>query len=106
MRGLAPPLRVLIPAFADMDEEELELVFSTPSTKPSVAAANVYQAEQQSPERIVALKVIKLGVASDQLLRCFEQEPPIAAAMRTKRDRGLPRHADLSGHSVPVMRLG
>jgi tetratricopeptide (TPR) repeat protein/predicted Ser/Thr protein kinase len=34
----------------------------------------VYQAEQQNPHRIVALKVIKLGVASDQLLRRFEQE--------------------------------
>ena len=34
----------------------------------------VYQAEQQNPHRIVALKVIKLGVANDQLLRRFEQE--------------------------------
>jgi len=34
----------------------------------------VYQAEQQNPHRIVALKVIKLGVSSDQLLRRFEQE--------------------------------
>jgi eukaryotic-like serine/threonine-protein kinase len=34
----------------------------------------VYQAEQQNPHRIVALKVIKLGIATDQLLRRFEQE--------------------------------
>jgi predicted Ser/Thr protein kinase len=34
----------------------------------------VYQAEQQNPHRIVALKVIKLGIASDQSLRRFEQE--------------------------------
>jgi len=35
---------------------------------------SVYQAEQQIPHRIVALKVIKAGVASAQLLRRFEQE--------------------------------
>jgi tetratricopeptide (TPR) repeat protein/predicted Ser/Thr protein kinase len=34
----------------------------------------VYQAEQKNPHRIVALKVIKPGVSSDQLLRRFEQE--------------------------------
>jgi tetratricopeptide (TPR) repeat protein/predicted Ser/Thr protein kinase len=34
----------------------------------------VYKAEQQSPHRIVALKIIKPGVASEQLLRRFEQE--------------------------------
>lgn len=35
---------------------------------------SVYQAEQQNPHRLVALKVIKAGVATDQLLRRFEQE--------------------------------
>ena len=34
----------------------------------------VYQAKQQTPHRIVALKVIKAGMASDQVLRRFEQE--------------------------------
>ena len=34
----------------------------------------VYQAEQKNPQRIVALKVIKLGVANEELLRRFEQE--------------------------------
>lgn len=34
----------------------------------------VYQAEQQTPHRIVALKVIKAGMASDQVLRRFERE--------------------------------
>lgn len=34
----------------------------------------VYKAEQQSPHRIVALKIIKPGVASEQLLHRFEQE--------------------------------
>jgi eukaryotic-like serine/threonine-protein kinase len=34
----------------------------------------VYKAEQQNPNRIVALKVIKADVASDQLLRRFERE--------------------------------
>jgi eukaryotic-like serine/threonine-protein kinase len=35
---------------------------------------SVYQAEQQNPHRLVALKVIKAGVATEQLLRRFEQE--------------------------------
>lgn len=34
----------------------------------------VYRAEQQNPQRIVALKVIRLGVASAEHLRRFEQE--------------------------------
>jgi non-specific serine/threonine protein kinase/serine/threonine-protein kinase len=34
----------------------------------------VYQAEQSNPSRMVALKVIKPGVSSDQLLRRFDQE--------------------------------
>lgn len=34
----------------------------------------VYKAEQQSPHRIVALKIIKPGVASEHLLHRFEQE--------------------------------
>ncbi|MBV8206319.1 MAG: serine/threonine protein kinase, partial [Acidobacteria bacterium] len=34
----------------------------------------VYRAEQQNPQRIVALKVIKLGIASAQHLRRFELE--------------------------------
>ena len=34
----------------------------------------VYQAEQQHPHRMVALKVIRPGAASDQLLRRFERE--------------------------------
>ena len=34
----------------------------------------VFQARQHHPDRIVALKVIKAGMASDQILRRFEQE--------------------------------
>ena len=34
----------------------------------------VYQAEQQTPHRIVALKVIKAGMASEQVMRRFAQE--------------------------------
>lgn len=34
----------------------------------------VYKAEQQNPHRVVALKVIRAGVSSDQLLRRFERE--------------------------------
>jgi serine/threonine protein kinase/Tfp pilus assembly protein PilF len=34
----------------------------------------VYEAEQEQPRRTVALKVIKPGLASDELLRRFEQE--------------------------------
>ena len=32
----------------------------------------VFQAEQKNPRHIVALKAIKLGVSSDQLLRRIE----------------------------------
>jgi eukaryotic-like serine/threonine-protein kinase len=35
---------------------------------------SVYEAEQEQPRRIVALKVIKSSVASPSLLRSFEQE--------------------------------
>src|SRR5580658_4976633 len=35
---------------------------------------SVYQAEQQNPHRLVALKVLKAGVATEQLLRRFEQD--------------------------------
>src|SRR5215468_11153312 len=34
----------------------------------------VYEAEQEQPRRTVALKVIKAGMASPELLRRFEQE--------------------------------
>jgi len=34
----------------------------------------VYRAEQQNPQRIVALKVIRLGIATPEHLRRFEQE--------------------------------
>jgi serine/threonine protein kinase len=34
----------------------------------------VYEAEQDSPRRIVALKVIKAGLASPELVRRFKQE--------------------------------
>src|SRR5207244_4941165 len=34
----------------------------------------VYEAEQEQPRRTVALKVIKPGLASPELLRRFEQE--------------------------------
>ena len=46
----------------------------------------VYRAEQQNPRRIVALKVIRLGVASAEHLRRFEQE---AKLLRTA---AAPRH--------------
>ena len=56
----------------------------------------VYRAEQQNPQRIVALKVIRLGVASTEHLRRFEQEaellgrlqhPGIAHIMRPEPPR-------------------
>jgi non-specific serine/threonine protein kinase/serine/threonine-protein kinase len=34
----------------------------------------VYKAEQQNPHRLVALKVIKAGIVTDELFRRFEQE--------------------------------
>ena len=37
----------------------------------------VYEAEQEAPNRIVALKVIRAGVASPNLLRRFEHEAQI-----------------------------
>ncbi len=46
----------------------------------------VYQAEQKNPQRIVALKVIKLGLSSQQLLRRFEQE---AAALGRLQHPGI-----------------
>ena len=46
----------------------------------------VYQAEQKSPQRIVALKVIKPGAASYELLRRFEQE---AAALGRLQHPGI-----------------
>ncbi|MBV9574954.1 MAG: serine/threonine protein kinase, partial [Acidobacteriales bacterium] len=41
----------------------------------------VYRAEQQNPQRIVALKVIRLGVASPEHLRRFEQEAKVLARL-------------------------
>jgi non-specific serine/threonine protein kinase/serine/threonine-protein kinase len=35
---------------------------------------SVYEAEQEHPRRTVALKIIKLGMSSPELLRRFEQE--------------------------------
>jgi eukaryotic-like serine/threonine-protein kinase len=42
----------------------------------------VYEAEQDHPRRIVALKVIKAGVASPELLHRFEQESQILARLQ------------------------
>jgi serine/threonine protein kinase len=42
----------------------------------------VYRAEQQSPQRIVALKVIRLGVASAEHLRRFEQEAKLLGRLQ------------------------
>src|SRR5215471_14320434 len=42
----------------------------------------VYEAEQQQPRRIVALKVIKPGLASAELLRRFEQESRALARLQ------------------------
>jgi non-specific serine/threonine protein kinase/serine/threonine-protein kinase len=42
----------------------------------------VYEAEQEHPRRIVALKVIKPGLASPELLQRFEQEPQALARLQ------------------------
>jgi tetratricopeptide (TPR) repeat protein/predicted Ser/Thr protein kinase len=42
----------------------------------------VYQAEQDHPRRIVALKVIKAGVPSGELLRRFERESEVLARLQ------------------------
>jgi eukaryotic-like serine/threonine-protein kinase len=42
----------------------------------------VYRAEQQNPQRIVALKVIRLGVASAEHLRRFEQEAELLGRLQ------------------------
>jgi eukaryotic-like serine/threonine-protein kinase len=42
----------------------------------------VYKAEQRHPRRIVALKVIRAGVATPQLLRRFEQETEALGRLR------------------------
>jgi len=42
----------------------------------------VYRAEQQNPQRIVALKVIRLGVASTEHLRRFEQEAELLGRLQ------------------------
>src|SRR2546422_7678064 len=55
----------------------------------------VYQAEQKNPQRIVALKVIKLGVANEELLRRFEQE---AEASETCRP-----HCSADPHPTPLL---
>jgi len=41
----------------------------------------VYEAEQQQPKRIVALKVIKAAWATHELLRRFEQESQVLARL-------------------------
>ncbi len=43
---------------------------------------SVYQAEQDHPRRIVALKVIKAGLASADLLRRFERESQVLARLQ------------------------
>jgi non-specific serine/threonine protein kinase/serine/threonine-protein kinase len=42
----------------------------------------VYRAEQQNPRRIVALKVIRLGVATTEHLRRFEQEAKLLGRLQ------------------------
>jgi len=42
----------------------------------------VYRAEQQNPQRIVALKVIRLGVTSAEHLRRFEQEAELLGRLQ------------------------
>lgn len=42
----------------------------------------VYRAEQQNPQRIVALKVIRLGIASSENLRRFEQEAKLLGRLQ------------------------
>ena len=41
----------------------------------------VYKVEQDRPHRIVALKVIRPGLASDELLRRFERESEVLARL-------------------------
>src|SRR5215469_12907692 len=42
----------------------------------------VYRAEQQNPQRIVALKVIRLGIATSEHLRRFEQEAKLLGRLQ------------------------
>ena len=42
----------------------------------------VYEAEQEHPRRVVALKVIKPGLASSELLRRFEQESQVLGRLQ------------------------
>ncbi|MBV9266815.1 MAG: hypothetical protein JO061_11665, partial [Acidobacteriaceae bacterium] len=42
----------------------------------------VYEAEQEQPRRAIALKVLKPGVASPELLRRFEQEARALARLQ------------------------
>ena len=51
----------------------------------------VYEAEQEHPKRVVALKVMKAGIASSSALRRFEFESEILANLRHPN---LPRVTD------------
>jgi eukaryotic-like serine/threonine-protein kinase len=42
----------------------------------------VYRAEQQNPQRSVALKVIRLGIATPEDLRRFEQETKLVGRLQ------------------------
>ena len=51
----------------------------------------VFQAEQQNPHRIVALKVLRPGFVTEKLLKRFEYEaemPPLGSRMLQQRNRG------------------
>lgn len=69
----------------------------------------VYEARQQTPERLVAVKVLRDGLASHAMMRRFEQEAELLARLRHPHvaqvhTAGTWRHGD---SSVPffVMEL-
>ena len=68
----------------------------------------VYQAMQEQPRRVVALKVMKRGIASRSALRRFEYEAQILARLRHPGiaqiyEAGV--HEDESGESVPFFAM-
>ena len=68
----------------------------------------VYQAMQEQPRRVVALKVMKRGIASKSALRRFEYESQILARLRHPGIAQIYEagtHEDESGESVPFFAM-
>ena len=68
----------------------------------------VYQAMQEQPRRVVALKLMKRGIASKSALRRFEYESQILARLRHPGIAQIYEagtHEDESGESVPFFAM-